>query len=824
MRYFLNSLLLSALIALASIPALASPIEKAEQLTTQGHQHLRQGNPGNAIETWLKALQIYQKENSEDGEKSTLIHLSLAYRAKGQYPNACWVLTDALEVDDSAICRNVNRPTAEEVATALQIIKEQPDTLLTLKALQELGIVLRVIGNLDESVSVLEIALASAQRQNLTFEHYALRMSLANVQADLIRQAQNRFSLSDNPLTKAQFIEVATSRLPDVSKTYLELAATGPRFLRARLNWLKIFLSINQWANQDPTNPELSALRSSLIPGLDSTLDKALVADYSKESPIQSVYSRIKLAKYLLEIQKSDLPVTTEKHILILAFELANSARNDALSLKNERAESFAVGVTGLLYKTTKQNDFAQRSFKAARDLAVSSNSADSAYEWEWELAKLYQAQGQTQDAISAYERSIKNLDQVRGDLLPIDSELQFRFADKVKPVYQQYISVLLESDTPNLEKAVLTNERLQVAQIENFLHCGKLVFVSTTQIENAPTTIHVLELEDSFEILVPNNGTWARFSANGERVRGLASKILIELQDEQFSSTEDDSLLAESQALYQLLLDPIEKQGLLPEQDDTIVFVTDGILSNIPLSMLHDGKKYLVERYSIATNLGRLQAPEAVSPQQLKLLITGISKASPSLNAPQIPSGLDVLSETEEEATLVSSSKIESSTLLNSKFTANNLRRKLSGDYNALHISTHGQFSSDPNQTFLLAWDKPVPLQELDTIIRQGTQVAANNLELLFLSACQSAKGDQLSSLGIAGVSIQAGAKSTVASLWLVDAESTAQLVGDFYKSLANGKTKAEALRKAQLALLGKPATRHPYYWAPFVLSGSWL
>ena len=823
MRYFLNSLLLSVLIVLSGLPAIAKPLDEADQLTNRGRQHLQQGNSGNAIETWLKALEIYQKEKSVEGEKNTLINLSTAYQAKGQYPNACWVLTDALEVDNSAICRNVSRPTAEEVATALRIIKEQPDTLLTLKALQELGIVLRVIGNLDESVSVLEIALASAQRQNLAFERNALRMSLANAQADIIRQAQNRFSLSDNPLTKAQFVAIATSALPEISKTYLELVENEPTFLQARLNWLKLFLSINQWANQDPSNPDLASLKASLTPHLNSTLNQALLADYSKESPIQSVYSQIKLAKYLLEIQKSDLPVTTEKHILILAFELANSARNDALSLKNERAQSFAVGVTGLLYKTTKQTDFAQRSFTIARDLAVSSNSADSAYEWEWELAQHYQEQGQTKDAISAYERSIKNLDQVRGDLLPIDSELQFRFTDKIKPVYQQYISLLLESGAANLEKAILTNEQLQVAQIENFLHCGKLVFVSTTQIGNAPTTIHIIELEDQFKILVPNNGDWATFSVDGDKVNNLASKILVELQDEQFFSTEEN-LLAESQALYQLLLGPIEQQGLLPEQDDTIVFVTDGVLSNIPMSMLHDGQQYLVERYSIATNLGRLQTPAKVSPQQLKLLIAGISKASPSLDAPQVPSGLDILSETKEEANLIRSSKIESSTLLNKDFTANNLKRKLSGDYNALHISTHGQFSSDPDQTFLLAWDKPVPLQELDSILRQGTQVAANNLELLFLSACQSAKGDQLSSLGIAGVSIQAGAKSTVASLWLVDAESTSQLASSFYGSLANGKTKAEALRQAQLALLGKPKTSHPYYWAPFFLSGSWL
>ncbi|WP_041661472.1 CHAT domain-containing protein [Acaryochloris marina] len=808
---------------LTGLPVWADAIEDAGQYAAKGQSLLEQGNPSAALETWRKALQIYKKEKSETGEKNALVNMSVAHQAKGQYPSACWVLMDALEVDRSAICRNVNRPTPEEVDNALNIIKKQPDTSLTLKALQELGITLRVIGNLDESVSVLELALASAQRQNLGLEQNAIRMSLANVQADMIRQAQNRFSLSDNPLTKAQFVAVPTSTLPEVSQTYLDLAEQGPEFLQARLNWLKLFLAIHQWANQDPTNPKLSALRASLLPHLASTLNKAVVADYTIESPIESIYSRIKLAKYLLEIQQNDLPVSTEKHPLIHAFELVNSARNDALNIKNKRAESFAIGVLGKLYKTSQQIEQAQEAFEAARVLAATSESSDSAYEWEWELAQLYREKGQTQEAISAYERSFKHLDQVRGDLLPIDSELLFRFSDKVKPVYQQYISLLLESDSPDLEKVVLTNEQLQVAQIENFLHCGKLIFVSTTKIEDAPTTIHILELEDRFEILVPNNETWARFSADGERVRGLARKLLIELQDQGFSDTDDNYLLAESQSLYQLLLGPIEQQGLLPDQEDTIVFVTDGLLSNIPLSILHDGKEYLIERYSIATNLGRLQAPKATNPERLKLLIAGISKASPSLSAPQVPQDLEVLTETEEEANLISSS-IRASTLLNKNFTADNLQRKLNDDYNALHISTHGQFSSDPNQTFLLAWDKPLPLQELDSILRQGTQVAANNLELLFLSACQTAKGDPLSSLGIAGVSIQAGARSTVASLWLVDAQSTAQLAGSFYESLANGKTKAEALRKAQLALLDKPATRHPYYWASFFLSGSWL
>ena len=102
--------------------------------------------------------------------------------------------------------------------------------------------------------------------------------------------------------------------------------------------------------------------------------------------------------------------------------------------------------------------------------------------------------------------------------------------------------------------------------------------------------------------------------------------------------------------------------------------------------------------------------------------------------------------------------------------------------------------------------------------------QKALPGIELLVLSACQTAKGDKRSALGIAGIATQAGARSTVASLWLVEEASTAQLMGKFYQGLKNGLSKAEALRQAQLALLANPEYAHPYYWSSFILVGSWL
>ncbi|NES82628.1 MAG: CHAT domain-containing protein, partial [Moorea sp. SIO2B7] len=98
--------------------------------------------------------------------------------------------------------------------------------------------------------------------------------------------------------------------------------------------------------------------------------------------------------------------------------------------------------------------------------------------------------------------------------------------------------------------------------------------------------------------------------------------------------------------------------------------------------------------------------------------------------------------------------------------------------------------------------------------------------IELLVLSACKTANGDSRAALGLAGVAVQSGARSTVASLWSVNDRSTSVFMKFFYQELANTQkpiTKAEALRRAQVKLLDNQY-KEPYYWAPYVLVGNWL
>jgi CHAT domain-containing protein len=168
--------------------------------------------------------------------------------------------------------------------------------------------------------------------------------------------------------------------------------------------------------------------------------------------------------------------------------------------------------------------------------------------------------------------------------------------------------------------------------------------------------------------------------------------------------------------------------------------------------------------------------------------------------------------------------SQLSTEVLLNEQFTRKTLANQVkSSAFPVIHIATHGQFSSQSAQTFILAWDQPITVNELATLLQAREQGPFNSLELLVLSACETADGDDRATLGLAGVAVRAGARSTLASLWLVDDESTAGLMGQFYQGLKTGLTKAAALRRAQLSLLaGK--YNHPRFWSAFVLLGNWL
>jgi CHAT domain-containing protein len=173
--------------------------------------------------------------------------------------------------------------------------------------------------------------------------------------------------------------------------------------------------------------------------------------------------------------------------------------------------------------------------------------------------------------------------------------------------------------------------------------------------------------------------------------------------------------------------------------------------------------------------------------------------------------------------------SEIPSKVLLNNQFTKAAFQSQVSSTpFPIVHLATHAQFSSQADNTFILTWDGKIKVKDLSGVLQTVELSRSKTLELLVLSACQTAAGDARSALGLAGVAVRSGARSTIATLWRVDDEASATLMSQFYEELGQsrqtGVSKAEALRRAQLSILRNPKYKSPYYWAAYILLGNWV
>jgi len=235
-----------------------------------------------------------------------------------------------------------------------------------------------------------------------------------------------------------------------------------------------------------------------------------------------------------------------------------------------------------------------------------------------------------------------------------------------------------------------------------------------------------------------------------------------------------------------------------------------------VPFAVLHDRKSFLVDRYAVAvTPVASLTDPRALPPGEIRALLSGLTEAR---------QGFAALPAVEEELKTIAKI-LRAPVYRNQEFSSAALESALSkAPINVLHVASHGQFSKDPAETFVLTFDGHLTLAQLRRAISAG-KLREEPLELLTLSACQTATGDDRAALGLAGVALGAGARTALASLWAVNDESTSLLIAGFYENLARkGMTKAGALRQAQLDLARDERFSHPAYWAPFLVIGNWL
>jgi CHAT domain-containing protein len=259
-------------------------------------------------------------------------------------------------------------------------------------------------------------------------------------------------------------------------------------------------------------------------------------------------------------------------------------------------------------------------------------------------------------------------------------------------------------------------------------------------------------------------------------------------------------------------LQDELERAGV-----STLVFVPDGSLRTIPLAALHDGQGYVLERFAVATTPGlTLTDPRPIPRDRVQLLAAGLTESV---------QGFPPLPAVDRELSAISD-LYDGQLLENDAFSMGNVEAELQSGrpYDIVHVASHGQFESDVRQSFLLTSDTRLTMDKLEGFMGV-TAFRDRPVELLTLSACQTAVGDDRAALGLAGVAIKAGARSALATLWSVNDSASSELVTEFYRQLRDpALSKADALRAAQLAMLQDGRFAHPVYWSPFLLIGNWL
>jgi CHAT domain-containing protein len=358
--------------------------------------------------------------------------------------------------------------------------------------------------------------------------------------------------------------------------------------------------------------------------------------------------------------------------------------------------------------------------------------------------------------------------------------------------------------------------EELKTAELRDYFRDECLAAQELRPLEAVPGAVilYPFLLPDRLELLVARGEELSLVTAAASSAAVIEeSRRLNQLLQDRTTRLYRDP----ARKLYEWLIRPVE--NLLGEGEETLVIVPSGILHQIPLAALIDPRsgKFLVERVPTAMTPGiRLTDPEPIDRRRTELLVAGLTASV---------EGFPALPSVREEIAAVASS-FPSVTLVDDEFSVSGFIRAFdSRPFGIVHIASHGEFLGESGESYLLASDRRLSMSELGEIVGRSRFRTEQPLELLTLSACRTAKGDDRAALGLAGVAIQSGARSALAALWSVDDRAATELISEFYRQLAiPGVSRAKALQLAQQKLIASEEFRHPSNWAPFLLINSWL
>ena len=601
-------------------------------------------------------------------------------------------------------------------------------------------------------------------------------------------------------------------------------------------------------ARLTPENERLKAL-AALVPALAQISDPALQAAH-----------RINLGQQARALGSDGLE---------LAWTQLDAAAKSLQPLGNSRLQVEALDGLAQLYeeqaRTAEAGHLNEQALTMADALPAAAMS-DLKINLYWRAGRLQAAAGKTAAAIVSYQQAVDLIESNRMDI-PIEYEDgRSSYQTLMEPVYDGLMDLLLQSassQTPVQQQSIFqrvsnTSELLKQTEMQDFLgdRCaieevkGNGGGISSgggqTGLPLKTAVFYPIVFKDRTELLVLNSQGMQRVTAP---VGEAQLREAITRYDETLRYQEP-GYLEQSQFLYDTLVRPLEP--LLSAADiHNMVVVPDTSLRLLPFASLHDGKQFLAEKMAVASVAGMSMTTvgEAgqIDPNEVgNALVVGMSTPGPVVdklaamevanaggnpNAQQFAKVRSVrlkedlaLPGVDEEMQRMSGVLNGGTSLKNEQFTLDNFRQQVAqGDYQILHIASHGVFGGTEDTSYIMTYDDIIKMNDLQKILDTG-RAKQHHIRLLTLSACQTAEGSEMAPIGISGAAIKARARSVLGTLWPVEDSSAQQFMTLFYEGVAKQSlTKAEAVRQAQAAMIHEPGREHPFFWAPFTLIGNW-
>ncbi|AFZ18388.1 CHAT domain-containing protein [Allocoleopsis franciscana] len=777
---------------------ITSPKERAALYSNLALAYRQIGQSGKAIAHWQQAIQIYQHQDDQ--------------AARSQLPK---LLTEQAQAYNEL---GQNRQAIKILQSALERAKQIPDLQTQAATLGALANAYWAVGNYEKALFSHQASLKIARQLN-TPDYIASSLNnLGNLyisRSERYRYQANVARVEGDEPEKIRLMQLAEQEMTAAQSAFneslRETQAVGG------ITYVKTLLNLNRLLEQLPS-PDWAAIARNR--------EKLLVRVETLPDSRDKAYILINLAQHFSDPE----PGRNALDASLVLKKAVSIARN----IGDQRAESFALGSLGQIYKSAGQTSEAMELTQQAQWVAMQANAPDSAYRWQWQTGRLLKAGGKTKEAIASYEQAIATLQSIRNNLLAINTNLQFDFRDSVEPVYRELMQLLLEPSMlrnleqrkTNLSKVIDTLELLKLAELQNYFgdECVEVAQADAKSeaslLDANSAIIYSVILHDRTEMILRlPDGLLTSYSVslNQEQMQQEIDQLRKLLE----KRSTNEYLLA-AQKIYNALIRPLEAD-LAAAKVKTLIFIQDAMLRQVPMAALHNGQQFLIENYAIATTPSlalttRTRAPEHYS----SALIMGLTVERPPF-----------IALTNVRTEVASVQKLLGGTqLLDQDFTLANLQEQLQNkSYPVVHIATHGKFGVDAASTFLLTFDSRMTLEQFDEVLREAklsqkrSQRNQQPVELLTLSACQTAAGDNRAALGIAGVAVRAGVRSALASLWNINDEATVPLIEEFYTQLEQPYvTKAKALQTAQLKMINHLEYSHPAVWSPFILIGNWL